>query len=245
MLSTVHFSFLYHRAILLSQSFCSQATISATMSDRFNHHEFDKFVKAETPALVEFIKEWAPEYLDEKNYLALRQTFCPGVTKDGRLLPLGKASGSVSRFPELTTAPSDSHEEFQQVTAHMNPEIEGFYPFSFFTDKPTSGFAECPRNFVSPRYPVSLITTKTLDALQIEPIIRSVKTVLTPRGRFQPAGITSLFLNFAGRDVGYVNFLVLDVEPNVLGTFTIIGKPDIDRIFGPGWTPSQTAWLKR
>ncbi|KAK1759753.1 hypothetical protein QBC47DRAFT_372993 [Echria macrotheca] len=205
-------------------------------------------LQTEMPDLVllAFLEEWVPQHPDSKNFSAALESFSTTVTKDGRPRALGIPSGSATQLPELTGAQADSHLRPQIIGGDMDPKIEAFYQVGFFTDKPTCGFIEALSIFFSPRYAVSFITMNFLKGLQQEPIFASVRKVFNPRGgQFQPVGITSLFLSFAGRDVGWVNFLVLDVEPTVLGALAIIGKPDIDRIVGTGWTPDQTTWLRR
>lgn len=117
-------------------------------------------------------------------------------------------------------------------------ESERITPVSFLTS--LHGFAELPNVLISPEYKASYIFAETVAALGHSFIPVKVHPSRNPRGGvFTPIGVAVLCASLSeGTEFQdtippfFVNFLVLDESPVDKGVFAIIGKPDIERVFG-------------
>jgi hypothetical protein len=79
--------------------------------------------------------------------------------------------------------------------------LEGVMLLSKSEDGTHSGFVEVPYVLASTEYNVTFVFAETLAKLGLNWFPVNVKKVFNPRGfRFQPAGITTLYMDFKGTD---------------------------------------------
>ncbi|KAK4444637.1 hypothetical protein QBC34DRAFT_180445 [Podospora aff. communis PSN243] len=121
----------------------------------------------------------------------------------------------------------------QFIPLNFNPEREVFHKDAMLLIKPRDDtpplFVEVPSVFASPDYGASFIFAETLIEFGLEFILADVKKVHNPRGgRFQPIGMTTLYMKFANEDDPFFfNALVLGGSPSDVGAMVILGRPDI------------------
>jgi hypothetical protein len=124
----------------------------------------------------------------------------------------------------------------QFIPGNINREreafLEGVMLLSRSEDGTPGGFLEVRAVFASPEYSVSYVFAETLASFGVKWFPVNVKKVLNPRGgRFQPVGITTLYMDFQGMDKPFfINVLVLGGSPSDAGAMLILGKPDLHLI---------------
>ncbi|KAK0641218.1 hypothetical protein B0T16DRAFT_461310 [Cercophora newfieldiana] len=200
-----------------------------------NPEPTDKFV-----ARYRSAEQWDPNYYDEA--LGNFSTF--------KAVPSAPLDASVLR-PEMARW-QQGHKLSNQFIhpGNINPGRETFLPGAMFliehqikpgNARAESAFVSIGSFFVSPEYSVSFVFAETLDKFGIHWSQMHVKKVYNPRGgRFRPIGVATLYVKFKGtEDPFFINVLVLGGSPVDAGAMFIMGKPDIDRIFGLDWTPSR------
>ncbi|KAL2263623.1 hypothetical protein VTK26DRAFT_5985 [Humicola hyalothermophila] len=96
---------------------------------------------------------------------------------------------------------------------------------------------------LSKRYFHSYIWEETFRALGFEPSLARTQRSLNPRSGdfFDPIGISALSVQLDGQHNGWdlIWFYILPGSPAQAGVNFIVGKPDIERIYGRGWTAQQ------
>ncbi|KAK1831105.1 hypothetical protein QBC39DRAFT_372209 [Podospora conica] len=116
---------------------------------------------------------------------------------------------------------------------------ERIVPAHFLTG--SGGFTQLPNVLVSPEYKVSYIFAETLTALGHWFIPLKVNPSRNPKGGkpFTPIGMTTLYVNFSdgaeSQDSAppvFINALVLDQPAVETGVAFVVGRPDVERIYG-------------
>lgn len=96
---------------------------------------------------------------------------------------------------------------------------------------------------ISPLYPCSFVWEQTLLDFGFTPRYRLSTTMINPRGGLlQPVGISALPVWLNGpspEEFSVIWCYVLPGSPAPSGVSFIVGRSDIDRIWGDGWTPQQ------